>query len=245
MTTNQTIDGVLVSRELLESFAAYVADSPNAIMRSRAALLRALLDAPAKPSKFVGAAQYWSENEQALRDVCRFEGLKGLVYQVVRDCDKPAAQPQGEPVALAVWYGSMPESNGKSNWTAILYRKGDEGSLLGALSDGITIERSEYPDRVRYEADRVRYLIGELEKEPWILDYDADMHSGHVKPEQPAPVAVHEEFEFCKWTHEVIEESRIGGVTIKIQRMQHLTPGEEKSAHDAWMARAAMSNKSR
>lgn len=64
-------------------------------------------------------------------------------------------------------------------------------------------------------------------------------------PEQPTPVAVHEEFEFCKWTHEVIEESRIGGVTIKIQRMQHLTPGEEKSAHDAWMARAALSTKSR
>ena len=63
--------------------------------------------------------------------------------------------------------------------------------------------------------------------------------------EQPAPVAVYEEFEFCKWTHEVIAESRIGGVTIKIQRMQHLTPSEEKSAHDAWMARAALNTKSR
>lgn len=41
-----TIGGV--SRELLESFAAYAADSPNAVMRSRAAQLRALLDAPAK-----------------------------------------------------------------------------------------------------------------------------------------------------------------------------------------------------
>ena len=44
MTTNQTIDGV--PRELLEAFAAYVADSPNAIMRARAKELRALLDAP-------------------------------------------------------------------------------------------------------------------------------------------------------------------------------------------------------
>lgn len=43
---------------------------------------------------------------------------------------------------LTVWYGSMPESNGKHNNTAILYRKG------GRISDGITIERSEYPDRV-------------------------------------------------------------------------------------------------
>lgn len=40
---NPTIDGV--SLELLESFAVYVADSPNAIMRARAATLRALLDA--------------------------------------------------------------------------------------------------------------------------------------------------------------------------------------------------------
>jgi len=72
--------------------------------------------------------------------------------------------------ALAVWYGSMPESNGRKNWTAILYRKGE------VVFDGphITIDRSEYPDRVRYEADRVRYLIGEIDEEPWILDYDAD-----------------------------------------------------------------------
>ncbi len=72
--------------------------------------------------------------------------------------------------ALAVWYGSMPESNGKKNWTAILYRKGE------VVFDGphITIDRSEYPDRVRYEADRVRHLIGEIDEEPWILDYDAD-----------------------------------------------------------------------
>lgn len=82
-------------------------------------------------------------------------------------------------VELAVWYGKMPESNGKSNWTAILYRKGGEGSLLGGLSDGITIDRSEYPDRVRYEADRMRYLIGELVDEPFILDYDANLHSGY------------------------------------------------------------------
>jgi hypothetical protein len=78
------------------------------------------------------------------------------------------------PVAsgLTVWYGSMPESNGKSNWTAILHR--------GDISDGFTIDRSEYPDRVRYEADRVRWLIGETAKEPCILDYDADKHSTYA-----------------------------------------------------------------
>lgn len=104
---------------------------------------------------------------------------------------------QPAPVELTVWYGSMPESNGKTNWTAILHRKGGEGSLLGVLSDGITIERSEYPDRVRYEADRMRYLIGELKTEPWILDYDENKHSGYVRPEQPAPVSAAERCFHC------------------------------------------------
>lgn len=86
---------------------------------------------------------------------------------------------------LTVWYGSMPESNGKSNWTAILHRKGGEGTLMGKLSEGLVIARSEYPDRVRYEADEMRYLIGELDKEPCILDYNSGSHSGY-KPE-PKP----------------------------------------------------------
>ena len=76
---------------------------------------------------------------------------------------------------LEVWYGSMPESNGKTNWTAILH--------AGDISKGYTIDQSEYPDRVRYEADRMRWLIGEIEKAPLILDYDADKHSGYVVTE--------------------------------------------------------------
>lgn len=93
---------------------------------------------------------------------------------------------QTAPVALTVWYGKMPESNGKSNWTAILHRKG-EAIWSGAV---ITIDRSEYPDRVRYEADRMRYMIGELTEEPDILAYDDKLHSGYVKLEHPASVAV-------------------------------------------------------
>ena len=81
----------------------------------------------------------------------------------------------GKP-ELTVWYGSMPETNGKTNWTAMLHRKGQHPW------EGITIERSEYPDRVRYESDRIRHLIGELSEEPDILEYDADAHSGYVKP---------------------------------------------------------------
>lgn len=82
----------------------------------------------------------------------------------------------GKP-ELTVWYGAMPETNGKTNWTAILHRKGE-----GRCMDGFTIDRSEYPGRVLYAADRVRYLIGEKSERPSILDYDADAHSGYVKP---------------------------------------------------------------
>lgn len=93
----------------------------------------------------------------------------------------------GPRPVLTVWYGSMPESNGKTNWTAILHRKGGGEFPLRDIAGGITIDRSEYRDRVRYEADRMRHLIGELLEEPDILAYDEKLHSGYVKP---APVAV-------------------------------------------------------
>lgn len=69
--------------------------------------------------------------------------------------------------SLSVWFGSMPESNGKQNWTAILHK--------GDIANGFTIARSEYQDRVRYDADCVKYIIGELESRPLILDYDGDL----------------------------------------------------------------------
>jgi hypothetical protein len=104
-------------------------------------------------------------------DTISEEGLQRALSRMLADPKYAAPQAsEAQQPALAVWYGSMPESNGKSNWTAILHRKGE------GLMDGphITIDRSEYPDRVRYEADRMRYLIGEIADEPCILDYDAD-----------------------------------------------------------------------
>ncbi|WP_048223841.1 hypothetical protein [Enterobacter quasiroggenkampii] len=91
-------------------------------------------------------------------------------------CRKAMLQGADGKHELTVWYGSMPESNGKANWTAILHRKGE-----GRCMDGFTIDHSEYPGRVLYAADRVRYLIGEKSERPSILDYDADAHSGYVK----------------------------------------------------------------
>jgi hypothetical protein len=87
---------------------------------------------------------------------------------------------------LTVWYGEMPESNGKSNWTAILCRKNAE-SALSSMTSGITIARSEYPGRVKYEADCMRYLIGELAEEPDILEYDTDTKSAYAKAQESEP----------------------------------------------------------
>lgn len=99
-----------------------------------------------------------------------------LILMAIKDENQTVAQHD-----LAVWYGPMPESNGKTNWTAILYRKNPKGIISG-LAECHTIDRSEYPDRVRYEADRVRYLIGEIKEQPFILDYDDKKHSDYVEP---------------------------------------------------------------
>jgi hypothetical protein len=92
--------------------------------------------------------------------------------------------------ALTVWEGAMPESNGRSNFTAVLHRKDAEG--FDIFTDGFQFARSEHPDRVRYEADFMRWLIGEREVKPELRDdcYDFDKHSGYVPPtKSAAPIA--------------------------------------------------------
>lgn len=75
------------------------------------------------------------------------------------------------PKDLTVWYGKMPESCGRNNWTA----------LLRGNNEIYTIACSEYPHRVRYYADCVRHIIGELPKRPHILEYDSDeLTSCHI-----------------------------------------------------------------
>lgn len=110
--------------------------------------------------------------------------------------------------ALTVWYGPMPESNGKSNFTAILMRK--DGEFFEGITGGITIDRGEYPERVRYEADRMRYLIGELPDEPDITTYDTDLHSGYVS----ASMKMADELEVARHALKLIEEK-----VIEVQSM--------------------------
>lgn len=124
---------------------------------------RTMLGALQRRAEFHAELEAMTPEQRAEHDA----GMKEFAAMLQGDDGKPE---------LTVWYGSMPETNGKTNWTAILHRKGQQ------LWEGITIDRSEYPDRVRYEADRMRHLIGELADEPDILAYDADAHSGYVKP---------------------------------------------------------------
>jgi uncharacterized Zn finger protein (UPF0148 family) len=112
-------------------------------------------------------------------DAVNKQALLNAIRMAVEDGAHLNDLPNGAP-ALTVWEGPMPESNGKSNFTAVLMRKGL--APMDGMVDGFTIARSEYPDRVRYEADCVRYLIGLLKDRPCILDYDAQKHSGYIPP---------------------------------------------------------------
>lgn len=142
--------------------------------------LMSLLTAPpapvSVPSGYSDFEEIWSSSTHPLTQDDEMKDFAWHVWNACRAAMLQGAEPVSQHPELTVWYGSMPETNGKTNWTAILHRKGE------CLSTGITIERSEYPDRVRYEADRVRHIIGELKEQPDILAYDADAHSGYVKP---------------------------------------------------------------
>lgn len=142
------------------------------------------------------AASFWPADWEAGKRLQRLRGTKvvfpkteiemavGKYERVLAAAPAQPAAQAGQRPELTVWEGAMPESNGKSNFTAVLMRKG--AHLFDGISGGMTISRSEYPDRVRYEADCVRWLIGELKEEPCIVDYDAEKHSGYVASTQPA-----------------------------------------------------------
>lgn len=80
----------------------------------------------------------------------------------------PSAQPR-----LTVRLQSFPESNGKRNWTAMIVRVDQWDGLIGNCG-GITVARGELWNRVAYEAECAKLLIGERDTEPCILDYGDD-----------------------------------------------------------------------
>lgn len=88
----------------------------------------------------------------------------------------PVERPVGQQPRLTVRVQSFPESNGKRNWTALLVRVDAWGGLVGNCG-GITIDRGECWNRVAYEAERAKLLIGERDTEPDIMDYGDDIHT--------------------------------------------------------------------
>ena len=77
---------------------------------------------------------------------------------------------------LTVVLKSFPESNGKRNWTAMFKRVEKFDGLIGSCG-GITIAQGELWNRVAFYAERARFLLGERDTEPYILDYGDDIHT--------------------------------------------------------------------
>lgn len=89
-----------------------------------------------------------------------------------------AAQPAQIPAQprLKVRLTAFPESNGKRNWTALLVREEKWDGLVGNCG-GVSLARGELWNRVAWEAECARYLIGERDTEPFILDYGDDIET--------------------------------------------------------------------
>jgi len=96
--------------------------------------------------------------------------------------------------------------------------------LKTTFTEGHTIDRSEYPERVLYEADRVRYLIGERAERPYILDYDADKHSGYVKPSAPAGDAL--DAAIYRWLRDKAVRNNENSSPVVIMLHKHGEHGE-------------------
>lgn len=77
---------------------------------------------------------------------------------------------------LKVVLKSYPESNGKRNWTAMFVRVEPFKGLIGNCG-GITIAKGELWNRVAFDAERARFLLGERDTEPYILDYGDDIQT--------------------------------------------------------------------
>lgn len=102
------------------------------------------------------------------------------VWAALRWAKEYGAQPSQarelEQPRLTVRLTSFPESNGKRNWTALLVRVDKWDGLVGNCG-GISLECGELWNRVAWGAECARFLIGERDTEPFILDYGDDIHT--------------------------------------------------------------------
>ena len=118
-------------------------------------------------------AWYGYEKSEAILEVVKL--VEASLKLNNSSAPQPVAQP-GEQPRLTVRLTAFPESNGKRNWTALLVRVNPWGGLIGNCG-GITIDRGEMWNRVAYEAECARFLIGERDTEPHIRDYGDDIET--------------------------------------------------------------------
>ena len=128
------------------------------------------------------------ELEAEVLDQCRLNGMgaerESALMGRVRELESAAAPTEAKPAQdvvdaqprLTVRLTSYPESNGKRNWTAMLVRVAPWDGLIGNCG-GITIDRGELWNRVAYEAECARFLLGERDTQPHILDYGDDIET--------------------------------------------------------------------
>ena len=100
-------------------------------------------------------------------------GLEAIDH--IKKLEQKLSDAEKQP-RLTVKLQSYPETNGKRNWTALLVRVDKWGGLVGN-SGGISIAHGELWNRVAYEAERTKLLIGERDTEPCILDYGEDIET--------------------------------------------------------------------
>lgn len=110
------------------------------------------------------------------------EGYKSMLASAPQppqsiEADKVQELEKDSQPKLEVVIRSFPESNGKQNWTAQLIRADKSWEGLVGNCGGITIARSEFWNRVAYEAERTRFLLGQRITEPCILDYSEDIRT--------------------------------------------------------------------
>lgn len=111
----------------------------------------------------------YTRHDNAPPPLCDSECLYTAPQAADSVLEDAARQPQ-----LKVRLTAFPESNGKQNWTALLVRSEPWGGLVGNCG-GISLARGELWNRVAYEAECARFLIGERDTEPCILDYAKDI----------------------------------------------------------------------
>ena len=142
-----------------------------------------------------------ADNERLRAQVAQGSGLDELRGLLRAEVDRLTAAPSltvGERARLTVRLQSFPESNGKRNWTALLVRVEKWDGLIGNCG-GISLAHGELWNRVAYEAERAKLLIGERTTEPDILDYGDDIETpdhwpgevcgGRPVKQQPQPAA--------------------------------------------------------